>query len=529
MKNTFYKPLFLCALLFASVNLLGQTDINKNLILFYDFNGDGKNAANKSNELSIDDSAEKRLFKWENGRENQPNTALKFQFLVEGLKTGLDISPLSLPEVTYTTWVYGQPNGYLFGTSLPENQDKKYTSRTLMFSKKGISAGYTGFDSNHDPYYGILSAQELKDEQWNFVALTVSAKDSTMILYVNNEFYRLKEEHKIYHTPVKNQLIVGQTKNNMSGQLFSGIVDEIRVYNKALTPDELSQISGISFKNVSERFEREALIEKILIGALVLFLFLSIVYMVYVLLSEKKYKVISSENFNSFLSETKNNPDQNANTQLASKYVEDAFSKWKLVSKPGEEEMRSPVSRKHFADTYAALEKARNLKPTDQTIVNRMNELGELLNNLSKRKFYGNIVLLIVSLLVPLGIFLIQVKIMDVKRFMGVIVVTLPAIAYILANFAPTYVVASRSNRFGGIFGAILGVIAGTGAAIAATEHYNQITWSDGSKTVESDLGSNAISLVIGLILILAAILLSIVLVTIAAVIAFFRNYVFYI
>lgn len=57
----------------------------------------------------------------------------------------------------------------------------------------------------------------------------------------------------------------------------------------------------------------------------------------------------------------------------------------------------------------------------------------------------------------------------------------------------------------------------GVGAATAAAQHYNQITWSDGSKTVESDLGSDN-----------ATILLSVVLVTIAATIAFLRNYVFY-
>lgn len=529
MKNANFKPfILLVIILITNINSWSQTDISNHLALQYMFDGNGKNSINSNNEIKINDSKEKNLFGWEKGKDGKENNALKFMNIMEGLKTGFDISPNTLPELTYTAWIYGQPKGYLLGTSLSENQEKKNTSRTLMFSKTGVSAGYTYFGSDHKPFFGTLSSQKLKKDEWNFIALSVNSKDSTMTLYVNDEYYEIKKETKIFHTPIKNQLILGQTKNNMSGQLFSGIVDEISIYNKCLNQNELSQISGINFKNVKDRLEREALINKILIIILVLFLLIAIFYMIYVLITEKKYKSISNEELNQFISDTKNNPDQVANTELASKYVEDAFGKWKLVSKPGEDEMRSPTNKKHFIDTYEALNKARNLKPTDHTIVNRMNELGELMNELSKRKFYGNIVLLIISLLVPIGIFLIQMSIMDIQRFMGVLVVTLPAITYILANYAPTYVVANRSNRFGGVFGSILSVLMGTGAAVAATQHYNQITWSDGSKTVESDLGSDAISLGFGLMVILAAILLSIVLVTIAAIIAFFRNYVFY-
>jgi hypothetical protein len=107
-------------------------------------------------------------------------------------------------------------------------------------------------------------------------------------------------------------------------------------------------------------------------------------------------------------------------------------------------------------------------------------------------------------------------------------VMFLPTVAYILSNFAPNYVVANRKHNSGGVFGKIIAFIMGAAASAVAVDYYTEKTWSDGSKTTEYDTGSNAMQLVIWAVLIIAAILLSMILVIIAATIAFFRNYVFY-
>ena len=208
--------------------------------------------------------------------------------------------------------------------------------------------------------------------------------------------------------------------------------------------------------------------------------------------------------------------------------MEDSFEKWTIVGGEAGNELRSPTIKIHFIDSFEALNKAKVLNPTDKSVIDRMNELGELLNDLSKRRFYGNITLAIIAFIFPVFLYFIQRNNLDYKNIGGIIIMCLPAIAYILSNFAPTYIVARRNNSYSGLFGGIIAAIIGVGAATAATQHYNELTWSDGSKTVESDLGSNVGSLGFGLVLIIVAILLSIVLVTVAATIAFFRNYVFF-
>lgn len=528
MKKLILLQMIFWGSILMNQSLWGQNELDKNLVIHYNFDKNGKNLVQDKYHLKIDDAVEKRWYAWEAGKDDKPETALKFWGNSDGLNTGLDISPDKMPELTYTAWVYGRPLGYIFGTSLPYDADKKFTSRTLQVTKKSINAECNQWTSDHKPFFSNINSKGLEDDQWNFIALTVKAQDSTMMLYANGEFYELKKDIKIFHSKKPNTLIIGFTKSNTMSPRLNGRIDEIRVYDKALTTEELTQLSGITFKSAKERAERTSLMNRILLFALIIFLALATLYMIYVLFTEKKYKAITDAEFNQFAIDAKSNPDFIATNQLAFKYVEDAFETWKVVGGTPGAEFRSPTTRKHFVDTYAALAKARALKPSDKAVTNRMNELGEILNDLSKRRFYGNIALSVIALILPLVMLLIQWKMLDAGRIGGVFVLALPAIVYILANFAPTYVVANRSGRFSGLFGGIIAAIMGVGAATAAAQHYNQITWSDGSKTVESDLGSDTASLGIGLALIIAAILLSVVLVTIAATIAFFRNYVFY-
>jgi hypothetical protein len=528
MRKLLLLQLIVLGSLSMTQNTWSQTNLDQNLVLHYNFDKNGKNAAQDKYHLKIDDATEKRWYAWEAGKDDKPETALKFWGNSDGLNTGLDISPDKMPELTYTAWVYGRPLGYVFGTSLPYDADKKYTSRTLQVTKKNINAECNRWTSDHKPFFSNINSKGLEEDQWNFVAMTVKAQDSTMMLYANGEFYELKKDVKVFHSKKPNTLIIGFTKSNTMSPRLNGRIDEIRVYDKALSTEELTQLSGVTFKSAKERAERTSLINMILLWTLIVFLVLATLYMIYVLFTEKKYKAISDAEFNQFAIDAKSNPDFMATNQLAHKYVEDAFETWKVVGGTPGDEFRSPSTRKNFVDTYAALDKAKALKPTDKAVTNKMNELGEILNDLSKRRFYGNIALSIIALILPLVMLLIQWKMLDAGRIGGVVVLALPAIVYILANFAPTYVVANRSGRFSGLFGGIIAAIMGVGAATAAAQHYNQITWSDGSKTVESDLGSDTASLGIGLALIIAAILLSVVLVTIAATIAFFRNYVFY-
>lgn len=524
------KRAFLCSLILFfflySAEMRGQDSLSSNLIIQYEFNGDGTNIVNTKYYLKIGDETKNYDFKWMPGRDGSERSALLFTGNSNGLKTSLNISPQILPELTYIAWVYDRPDGFLFGSTLPVNSEKKFSSRSLQFSKGTVIAGFNKLDTLKKPYFASLQTSKLKKDKWNFIALTVSSVDSVLRLYVNNEYF---ESKGVCYTPNNSFLIIGNTVNSPYTRPYRGRVDEIRVYNKALTAAEISLISGFSISNAQERLERNATLKKALIAGLIAFLFLSVVYMIVVLITERRYRPIKVSSFRSDSNKAPIDRKTEEANKLASDCVENAFETWETVSEEGGQVLKSPTKHKHFKTTYKALAEAKSYNPDDIDVINRMNELGNLLNKLSKRKFYGNWFLAILTLIFPIVYFLIERNHLDTKGMIGVGVMLLPALAYILSNFAHNYVVANRTNKVGGIFGKVIAFIMGAAASAVAVDYYTETTWSDGSKTTEYDTGSNAISLVIWVLLIIAAILLSMILAIIAAIIAFFRNYIFYI
>lgn len=515
------------------LNIYAQDQLQRNLILHYKFEGAVKDLTGKTPNLKVSDDPKKLLFAWLQGRDGKPNSALLFRGNSDGLKPGINISPASMPEFTFTAWVLGRPKGFLLGTTLPQNEVSKITSRSLYFGSKNVSAGYMAYSKRDKLVYAsYLSSSKLPDDEWNFVALSVSAKDSTMRLYADGEYYEVRRDDKpvsVFHTNKGGQLIIGNSNKQASPSKFAGRVDEIRIYNKALSPQEISSISGIEFKDAYIRIARNDLIERMLILALILFYVVSVILMIITFFREKKYKAVTDQEFAGFVDESKTASDISATNELAQKYLDDAFNTWTSRKQTVEDEYRTPTKRKQFIATFEALKKARELKPSEKHIIDRMNELGGIYNNLSKRRFYGNKVLVGAALILPLVFLIIEWNNMIQTNVNGLMVAVLPTLAYVLANFAPTYVVANRTGKVNRLFGGIFAAILGAGSTVLATEYYNEITWSNGSKTVEYDTSSNFLSLVIGIIILIAALIFSMFLVGLSAIISFFRNYVFYI
>lgn len=526
--NLFITFILLCLI----SNIFAQNQFENSLILHYPFDGNGKEIQKKGKSLKVDDDPKKLLFLWISDKDGKANSALQFLSNFTGLKTGINISPKKMPEFTFTAWVYGRPSGHLFGTTLPQSEMTKIISRTLLFSYDAVGAGYMYY-SNRDgkEYVAYLRSSKLPEDQWNFIALTVNAKDSTMILYAGNEYYQAFDKDnlvKVFHTPKGGEMLIGNNASTASSNQFRGKVDDIRVYNKCLTANELTQISGINFTDARVRIEREKLINEIIMIVILLFFVFMIVYSIIVIIKEKKsqYKEVTEAEFEEFKSEAKSTPDISVTNELAFKYIEDEFNSWPEVSRDEENVFRAPRKRKQILSTYAALEKARKLKPSEKYIIDRMNELGGICNNLSTRRFFGNKFLPIAGSIFPIIFLLIEgFKMQSILTFL---VLMLPIFAYIVTAFAPAYLVANRKRGSGGLIGIIIGAIIGAGSATMATQYYNEITWSDGRKTVEYDTGSNLASLLIGIIFLAIALFLSLILSGVAAIISFFRNYVFF-
>jgi hypothetical protein len=216
--------------------------------------------------------------------------------------------------------------------------------------------------------------------------------------------------------------------------------------------------------------------------------------------------------------------------QQAFACTEDAFNLWKIISGPGEEELRSPMTMAQIKKSLELHAKAVSLMPTDDAVVDRVNEMGGVINVQQKRSFSGSWKLITVAIVACVIMYFMEKSSMHesfwhfLKSFWFV-----PAgiILYYFASLAPNFLVTKRERWFKGknIHNVLLGTIMGLFLATPATNTW-VTSWSDGSKTKSDEINP---FFIVMMILTFMVILISGFLIGLFAGINFIRNYVVYV
>jgi hypothetical protein len=258
--------------------------------------------------------------------------------------------------------------------------------------------------------------------------------------------------------------------------------------------------------------------------AILVFMLALIVYMLKALRKPQSYATHSVDEFakkrqDAGLPAT----DQDADNQ-ADEFLENAFNCWSVVSNPGEDELRSPLKMKQILSSTDWINKAIELNPTRETTVNRMNELGNILNDRESRKFDGSWKLIICAAIFSVIIILFQHGIWG--KLYGTFVTLIPIALYYLSSLTPVFLIEKRQRWTQGfnlsnvLIVTVLSLIATTPATETWITH-----WSDGSKTKSEELNP-----IFVIWMILAAILVIVLglFISVIALLNFIRNYLLY-
>lgn len=538
-----FSKAFLAILLLLNITGFAQIGTDIKPLQIFRFEKDNENLPFV---IKTPEGFNKSGLMWSTGRQGKENGSATFAGKGDGVKTNLDISPEKYPELSVTAWVFGRPEGVLTGTDYKHKYKagtayhagtEKFTSRNLYFANGMARSDFQFFSKDQKKtFISSVWSAKLKENEWNFVAVVFNKADSSTTLYMNNEFYNADDVHKqrikTYYADSPSHLIIGKELNNEFAKKFSGQVEEIRLYGKALTGDEIAGISGLKAVPAPERMKKEGVRRNAVILGLMAVFIIMIITMIVILIKGKKFKTVTVESIRQAREKAGAIiEDESATNELAMNYIEESFLQWPVVSTNAQgHDLRAPGRHKHFTNTMVAIKKALALYPTDKNTVDRINELGEFCNDLQKRRFYGNKGLVVLSLIIPVLMYFITGG--SVANKIAVVAVfLLPTIAYIISNFTPAYLVAGRnSGRMHSVAGGILGILFATGAAVAAEQHLLKVTnLRSGYSHIEHDTASEAMGAGLGLLFLIAAIILGSVLTGFIAIIAFFRNYVFYV
>lgn len=183
--------------------------------------------------------------------------------------------------------------------------------------------------------------------------------------------------------------------------------------------------------------------------------------------------------------------------ELAMNYLEDIFDHWTTVDASDGEPLKAPTRKAHLNKTMKDLQKVKDMMPTHPDVVDRLNELGNVVNLNAKRRFAGSKLLVGLALLVTVVMyFTLKTESKSVfNTIMDLWWLWASIIFYIVASFAPQFLIDKRlrnlgdSNFSSGLVGFFAGVF------FAAPTFTTVTRYTDG--TSRTDTGFNFIGLML--------------------------------
>ncbi|MDD3713881.1 MAG: LamG domain-containing protein, partial [Atribacterota bacterium] len=141
--------------------------------------------------------------------------------------TPLDINPEKIPEMSVTCWAYPRSSN---GRRQVWSQDDGGFDRSLLVENDGWSVFIGGSD--------WITGKSVDLKQWQFLAVIFTSTD--VIFYKNGEKFS-------YGTAGGTGMISSNTftlGDNPAGysEFFDGLIDEVRVYNRALGDEEIQSL-----------------------------------------------------------------------------------------------------------------------------------------------------------------------------------------------------------------------------------------------------------------------------------------------
>ncbi|MCM1515631.1 MAG: hypothetical protein NC080_04335 [Paraprevotella sp.] len=197
--------------------------------------------------------------------------------------------------------------------------------------------------------------------------------------------------------------------------------------------------------------------------------------------------------------------------------MDEAFQTWTVVETTEEGEFRKPTKMKQITRSVMLIDQVIAMCPTDAGVVERLNELTDVINSGEERHFDGSVKLI--------GLGVIVAILMYWMAGMGMTVSTLASTGlYYIASRTPQFLIDKRALRGGGNIHN--GIMAGVFAMLAGAQTVRTVyTYSDGHKEYDDDHSQHWIALVLGFVVLVVLAMMMM----FWALLNYVRNYVLYI
>jgi len=227
-------------------------NLTDGLVAYYNFNGGSmKDSSGYGNDIFAN-TATKTMDRFGNA-----NNA----YLFDGLSNSMQVhNSASLKLDSITMFAIIKPNGFYSGPCAGNYILSKGVIATTngywALGYQDIDAGCVNPDINRESFGGSFGDNNpvgsaniagsdtafVKSGQWYYVTFTYDGKTSK--LYVNGQ---LKDSRTATrpNNPNADDLFIGRLQDNTFPYFVNGVIDEIRIYNRALCATAVMQLNGL--------------------------------------------------------------------------------------------------------------------------------------------------------------------------------------------------------------------------------------------------------------------------------------------
>jgi hypothetical protein len=189
------------------------------LVAYYPFDGDARDYSGNGNDGTNHGAT------FVSGISGQ---ALRFDGTDDYVSAPVNINPDVMPQMTMAAWVRADDDS---GMTLISHDNGGF-DRTIDIDYRGGGWGWSAFSGSG----GVLGYYPVTIGQWVFIAAVYDQEASTVKLYVNDALY--EETGSL----ASGWDYVNIGKNPSFGAYFYGTIDEVRIYNYALSAAEIQAL-----------------------------------------------------------------------------------------------------------------------------------------------------------------------------------------------------------------------------------------------------------------------------------------------
>lgn len=222
------KLLFCIVLTFSMSTLYAQVNLKNGLVAYYPFNGNANDESGNGNNGIVYNATLTQ------DRLEKENSAYSFNGYSSYIYTPVDSGFTN--QISLCAWFKTSYNDYggILCSRTSLNVANDITTDSYGHPAFHLSDG----NANNQPLTGLSTSVQLNDDNWHLIVGTYDG--TTLKLYTDGIFQG--ELKRTFTIAVNDSFKIGWDDLNGYSRFFSGKIDEVRIYNRALTPDEVTKL-----------------------------------------------------------------------------------------------------------------------------------------------------------------------------------------------------------------------------------------------------------------------------------------------